>query len=259
MLRNRKAPGCCSRQRSVVGGVVYLPGGNMVKRAEKAPGGYFFAVLKLKRTTCGIPGIGKRHFLLDLPFMVEPLKGVVGHEHFSADFKLLRNAFALEFDRDIGYPPGICGNVVSHDTVPACECPEQPAVPICKAYCSTVELQFTAVREIPTLESLGNPVGEFFHLSYAVGVCKREHWIAVLSLYESCADIAARTASGGVLRYEFRILSLKRFQLMHERVKLVVRHHRCILYIVKPAVLVQNGPELIYPRFCCILFHNLQI
>ena len=258
VLAHGKAPTGGGLQGVVVGGIVYLPGGNVVEGAEKASPGYFCGVLQFERAAGRVTGIREKGLFLHFFLMVEAVEGLVGHEDFSSYFELLRPAGAVEFMGDIGNVAGIDGDVVSLHAVSPGEGAEKHAVLVGKADGGSVKLEFAAVSE-GGVNGFGGSVGKFFHFLDAVGVAKGEHGVFVGVLGKAfCSgflEVRAHAAGGGVGRGKLRELGFQGLQLVHELVVLIVAHGGSIFYVILAAVLPKNGPELFYPAFCLCVIH----
>ena len=251
--RHGKAPLRGGLEGLVMGRELHLAHGDVVEHAEKAPAGYFPAVLQFEGAAGGVAGVGKGLFLIDLPFPVQALKGLIGHEDFSADLEFFRPAAAFEFMRDVGYLTRIGGDVVPLDPVSAGEGPVQPAVAVGEADGGAVVLEFAAVGE-GAVQRLGHPVREFFHFFNGIGVAQRQHGILVRVLGKALGGTGLQVrpylAGGGVGRGKLRELRFQALQFVHELVVLIVAHGGRILHIVLPAVLPENSLQLFHAFLC---------
>ena len=259
MGRYRKPPALGRLQGGVVGGEVHLARGNVVEGADKAPSAHLAGVLQFEGTAGGVARIGEKRLFHGLPLGIEAVEGRVWHKHLSADFKLIWPAASLERMGNGGYLEGIDGNVVSLFPVSAGKGAEQFAVPVGKTDGRSVKFELAAVGEGP-VQQLGSPFGEFLHLPDGIRVGQRQHGILVRILGKAALrpflQVRSHAAGGGVRRGILRIPALPVFQLVHQLVVLVVAHGGSVFHIILPAVLPENGLQLLYPMFCFRVVHN---
>ncbi len=75
------------------------------------------------------------------------------------------------------------------------------------------------------------------------------------TLDKACFKIAPDALGGGVGCLEFRPFRLQILQLVHEHIKVEVRHGWGIEHIITPAVLPENLTQLFYSYLCLLLVH----
>ena len=157
--------------------------------------------------------------------------------------------------RDVGNAAGICRYIVSLHAVSARECTEKDAVTVRQAYGGTVIFEFYTVCERP-VKGFCDSIGKLFNLLHGVSVAKGEHRVFVRILPESGLKVRAYAAGRGVFSGKFRELGLQGLQFMHQSVIIIVTHCGRVLHIVLPAVLTENGFQILYPMFCLTIVHN---
>ena len=261
MGRYRQPPAFGRLQGFVMGGEVHLARGNVVEGADKAPSAHFTRILQLEGAAGGVARIGEKRFFHGLPLGVEAVEGLIGHEHLSADFKLIGEAASLEPMGNGGNLKGVHRNVVSLLPVSAGEGAEQLAIPVGEADGRSVEFELAAVGK-RLVQRLGGPFREFLHLPDGIGVGQRKHRVLVRILgkaaFRPFLQVRAHAAGGGVRGGILRKAFLPVLQFVHELVVLVVAHGGGVFHIIFPAVLPENGLQLLYPMFCFRVIHSLR-
>ena len=207
-----------------------------------------------QRAGGGVARIDGRRQALALALLVEPLKGGLGHDHFAAHFKGLRQAGFLEplggdGERHAANGADVGGDVFADLAVAAGDAGDRGARRrlgrlVVQRHAQAVELELGGVFDRQRAGQLAHtavPVGQLFG---GVGVVQREHGPRVAHFFEALGRLAADALGGRVGGEQFGMRGLKALELVHQRIVCGVGDFRRVENVIEVLVTAQLGAQL---------------
>ena len=209
------------------------------------PGGGNFGVQLAQGAGGGIAGIGEQGLSLQLPLLVEPGKGLLGHIYLPPDNELAGGPFDLHGDGADGAQ--VFRHVLPHGAVPPGGAPDKHAVPVLQGHGQPVHLGFHQVFH--PLRALPHPAVKLLQLFRGEHILQGLKGHLVDHLLKGVQGLAPHPLGGGVRRDQLRVSRLQLLQLPEHPVVLKIGDGGVIQYIVVVVVLVQLLAQPLRQRF----------